>query len=88
MHVERLRRVVERQRASGLDCVGVPYATDAAFIAATGVPTVVFGPGSVAQAHTDDEWLSLKQLRQATEIFYRFGSTGVEGPAPHPPSLG
>jgi len=61
------------------DCrqVGVPYTTDAAFIAAVGIPTVVFGPGSIEQAHTDDEWLPLDQLEQATEVLYRFGRVGV-----------
>ena len=52
--------------------VGVPYGTDAASLAAVGIPTVVFGPGSLAQAHTVDEWLDLHQLQQATEILYRF----------------
>ena len=51
--------------------VGVPYATDAAFFAAAGVPSVVFGPGSIEQAHTGDEWISLDQVQQAAEIFYR-----------------
>ncbi len=62
------------------DCrpVGVPYATDAAFIAAAGIPTVVFGPGSIDQAHTDDEWLPLDQLEQAAEILYQFCREGPQ----------
>ena len=51
--------------------IGVPYATDAAFFAAGGVPSVVFGPGSIEQAHTADEWIALDQLEQAAEIYYR-----------------
>ena len=43
--------------------IGVPFGTDAATIAAAGVPSVVFGPGSIAQAHTCDEWLSLDRAR-------------------------
>lgn len=73
---DRLAQVVRDVRG-GCSGVGVPYATDGAFMAAIGVPTVVFGPGSLAQAHTADEWLSLEQLRQAAEVFYRFGRTGV-----------
>lgn len=56
---------------------GVPYATDAALVAAAGVPTVVFGPGSIAQAHTVDEWIDLDELARASEIYYRFARKGV-----------
>lgn len=52
--------------------IGVAYATDAAFVATAGVPSVVFGPGSIEQAHTDHEWIALDQLSQAAEIYYRF----------------
>jgi acetylornithine deacetylase/succinyl-diaminopimelate desuccinylase-like protein len=36
------------------------------------VPAVVFGPGSINQAHTVDEWIDVNELRQATEIYYQF----------------
>lgn len=52
--------------------VGVPYGTNAAIFAAAGVPSVVFGPGHIEQAHTKDEWVPLDQLQQAAEIYYRF----------------
>ena len=52
--------------------VGVPYGTDACAFAAAGIPTVVFGPGSIEQAHTADEWVAVDQLHAATEILYRF----------------
>ena len=50
---------------------GVTYGTDASKFAVTGVPCVVFGPGSIAQAHTCDEWIPLDQLHQASEILFR-----------------
>ncbi|MBI3466508.1 MAG: M20 family metallopeptidase [Planctomycetes bacterium] len=52
--------------------IGVPFGTDAAKLAAAGVPSVVFGPGSISQAHTNDEWLPLEELEQASEVLYRF----------------
>lgn len=52
--------------------VGVPYGTHASRFSWAGVPAVVFGPGAIAQAHTKDEWISLEQLQQAAEIYYRF----------------
>ena len=54
--------------------IGVPYATDAAFLAAAGVPAVVCGPGGLEQAHTADEWIDLGQVRQAAEVYYRFAA--------------
>jgi acetylornithine deacetylase len=52
----------------------VPYGTDAAPIAAAGIPAVVFGPGDIAQAHTCDEWVALDQIERASEILYRFAT--------------
>jgi len=56
---------------------GVPYGTDAPDFAAAGIPTVVFGPGRLAQAHTEDEWIALGEVEQAAEIFYRFCAGGA-----------
>jgi acetylornithine deacetylase/succinyl-diaminopimelate desuccinylase-like protein len=33
---------------------------------------VVFGPGSIKQAHTADEWLSITELKQASDVLYAF----------------
>ncbi len=48
------------------------YATDAGVYNSVGVPTVVFGPGNIAQAHTETEYIELQQLHQATAIIERF----------------
>ena len=50
-------------RRAGMSCC-----TDAPFFAAMGVPTVVFGPGFLEQAHTADEWIEIDQLQRAVEI--------------------
>ncbi|HEV8543822.1 MAG TPA: M20/M25/M40 family metallo-hydrolase [Verrucomicrobiae bacterium] len=57
-----------RQRES----IGVDFFCDAAIISAGGTPSVVFGPGNIAQAHTVDEWISLKSLKRATLLLTRF----------------
>ena len=49
----------------------VPYGTDAAPLAESGIPSVVFGPGDIARAHTCDEWTPLDEVEQASEILYR-----------------
>ena len=60
-------------------CVGVPFGTNASTTAAVGVPSVVFGPGSIDQAHTADEWLPIDELVSASEILYRFARRGLAG---------
>ncbi len=57
--------------------VGVPYGTDASTISAAGVPSIVFGPGSIDQAHTCDEWLPLEELHLASESLYQFARQGL-----------
>jgi acetylornithine deacetylase len=63
-------QVAAAARAAGVDSklVGVPFGTNAASIAAAGIPTVVFGPGSIAQAHTADEWIAIDQLDRAVDV--------------------
>lgn len=54
--------------------VGVPYCTNASTLAAAAIPSVVFGPGSIAQAHTADEYIDIHQLETAADIYFRFCS--------------
>lgn len=54
---------------------GVDFFCDAAVLAAAGIPAVVFGPGDIAQAHTRDEWVSLKSLERAKDILVNFLSS-------------
>ncbi len=49
--------------------LGVPYATDAGDLGSAGIPTVVLGPGDIAQAHTKDEWIAIEQLEQGVKVY-------------------
>jgi acetylornithine deacetylase/succinyl-diaminopimelate desuccinylase-like protein len=51
---------------------GADFFCDAAVLAEGGIPSVVFGPGDIAQAHTRDEWISQAELGAAKEILVRF----------------
>ena len=52
--------------------IGAQYFCDAAILSSKGIPSVVFGPGGIAQAHTDDEWISLESLERGTRVLGRF----------------
>ena len=49
----------------------VAYSTDAAVFAQY-METVIIGPGSILQAHTVDEWMTLDQFPKAISIFSQF----------------
>jgi succinyl-diaminopimelate desuccinylase len=51
------------------DFTGLRATTDAVFLGEAGIPTVVFGPGSLAQAHRPDEYVEVSQVQQATRVF-------------------
>lgn len=65
--VRQFLRTANRRKSRG-----VPYFTDASPIAMGGTPSIVFGPGDVAQAHVLDEYLDLDQLSQAHAVVLRF----------------
>lgn len=67
----RLQASIQRKGPVG-QCKGVPFGTDAGTISAAGVPVVVFGPGSIAQAHTKDEWIDIQSLHTAVDILIDF----------------
>ncbi len=48
---------------------GLQFWTEAAVLSAAGIDAVVLGPGSIEQAHTADEWVSIDDLLWAQELF-------------------
>ena len=52
--------------------MGVDFFCDAAVLSAGGIPSVVFGPGDIAQAHTADEWISLASLERGKDLLLKF----------------
>lgn len=58
--------------ATGASLTGAPWFCDAAFLAAGGTPSVAIGPGSIAQAHTKDEFIATADLEAGAAFFVRF----------------
>lgn len=52
--------------------IGVDYFCDASVLSSGGIPSVVFGPGNIAQAHTADEWISIRSLEAGTQLLLKF----------------
>lgn len=66
----------------GLDGTGqgMPFCTDASKLALAGVPSVVFGPGSILDAHSADESVALADVGLAVDVVvdlaHRMGAGG------------
>ncbi|MES0342344.1 MAG: M20/M25/M40 family metallo-hydrolase, partial [Candidatus Humimicrobiaceae bacterium] len=69
--VLRLKKILMDQ---GFDSsiTGMQGWTDGATTMHSGIPTIVFGPGSMDQAHTDTEWIEVAQLTQAVKCYLAF----------------
>ncbi|MCX5662684.1 MAG: M20 family metallopeptidase [Planctomycetota bacterium] len=80
--IDHVRRALRAQGLSD-EPGGAPFGTDASTYAETadagpGIPSLVLGPGDIAQAHTCDEWISLDQLRLAVDVYGRILGTPWE----------
>jgi len=65
--VRQLLRSIGQVKPAGVD-----FFCDAAVLAGAGIPSVVFGPGDIAQAHTTDEWISLASLERGRNLLLDF----------------
>ena len=65
--VQKFLQTARQKRPAGVD-----YFCDASILAQAGIPSIVFGPGDIAQAHTADEWISQKSLAAATALLLKF----------------
>lgn len=49
--------------------VTAPWCSNAGVFSAAGVPSVLFGPGSIRQAHTRDEYIEVEALHHAVDVY-------------------
>lgn len=59
---------VKRLLGRGCETKVVDFGTEAGLFQNAGIPTIVCGPGSIAQAHKPDEYIALEQLARC-ELF-------------------
>ena len=69
--VLRIKKIL-RDQGFDSNIVGMQGWTDGATTMHSGIPTLVFGPGNMEQAHTDTEWIEVSQLTQAVKCYLAF----------------
>ena len=53
--------------------LAMPFGTEAGFFQQAGIPALVCGPGSIAQAHQPNEWIAIAELAAADRFLARVG---------------
>ena len=56
------------ERLTGHTAGAVAYATEAPYLAALGLDTIILGPGDIEQAHQPDEFIGMDRLQPMTDI--------------------
>lgn len=52
--------------------VGMPFGSDASKFGALGIPSLIFGPGSIDQAHTANEYVDCQQVLMSHQVYRRY----------------
>ncbi len=52
--------------------IGVPFCSDASKFGALGIPSMIFGPGSIDQAHAAVEYIECAQVERAVTVYRQF----------------
>ncbi len=66
---------VQRFVQLGSQLVMAPWFCDAGWLSKGGIPAIACGPGSIAQAHTRDEFISIDDLEKGAQYYRRFLET-------------
>jgi acetylornithine deacetylase/succinyl-diaminopimelate desuccinylase-like protein len=72
MRTDASHPMIKTLQSCGALPVGAPWFCDGAIFAAAGMPAVALGPGSIAQAHTADEYISVDDLEAGSKFFQNF----------------
>lgn len=64
--------LIRKLQSCGAELAGAPWFCDAAWFSAAGTPAVSLGPGSIAQAHTCDEWIRISDLEDGVAFYKKF----------------
>ncbi|MBV9463716.1 MAG: ArgE/DapE family deacylase [Verrucomicrobiae bacterium] len=68
-HVRKLKAALCEHGRGDNALAAAPWFADSGVFGEAGIPSVAFGPGSIAQAHTRDEYIDIDELVAGEEIF-------------------
>ncbi len=66
---ERMAQALVQSTGMEARIGGCPGMTMAGMMIAMGTPAIICGPGALAQAHTEDEWIEVGQILQAARAY-------------------
>ncbi|MBX2882439.1 MAG: acetylornithine deacetylase [Granulosicoccus sp.] len=72
---EQIVRHISRLNESGR----VSYATEAGHFQNAGIPGVIFGPGSIEQAHLPDEYIDISQMHACSDFMLKLAAWAETG---------
>lgn len=75
---EQIVRHISRLNESGR----VSYATEAGHFQNAGIPGVIFGPGSIEQAHLPDEYIDVAQMHACSDFMVKLADWAESGNLP------
>ncbi len=80
--VVTLSDIHHRVRHTPAEYVMWPSVSDAGWLSSAGISTVIYGPGSLAQAHVIDEWIEVDELLAAACVYAEMIATWCNSPKP------
>lgn len=63
---------IRRFLSMGSQLISAPWFCDAGWLSQGGIPSIALGPGSIAQAHTEDEYIAVEDLEAGADYYRSF----------------
>jgi acetylornithine deacetylase/succinyl-diaminopimelate desuccinylase-like protein len=79
LYTDSAHPIIGKFTSLGSRLIGASWFCDAAFFSREGTPAIAIGPGSIAQAHTADEFIEVTELERGAEFFANFLRTFSNG---------
>jgi acetylornithine deacetylase len=70
--VAQLARMVLKEMGRDDQLCGVPFGSDASKLSRQGIPSIVFGPGSIDDAHGAVEYVNIADVQAAVDFYREF----------------